>query len=94
MTFPKGLLGGLFLAAALVAGGWAGRAHALTPEQALAIAQGDSDSRIAALNERVAAGDTSVLPFVKALLDDEAKVAGGKVLLVQGETVVDAATGA
>jgi urea transport system permease protein len=94
MTFPKGLLGGLFLAAALVAGGWAGQAHALTPAQALAIAQGDVDSRVAALNERVAAGDATVLPFVKALLDDEAKIAGGKVLLVQGEAVVDAATGA
>jgi urea transport system permease protein len=87
-------VGCLCLALLVAMLGWAGRAHALTPEQALSIAQGDSDARIAALNERVAAGDPTLVPFVEALLADEAKVASGKVLLVKGTEVVDAATGA
>ena len=49
-------------------------AHALSPEQAARIAAGDSDARIAALNEAVTAGDASLVPFVQALLSDEVKV--------------------
>ena len=37
-------------------------AWALTPEQAARIAAGDSDDRIAALNETVAAGDAALGP--------------------------------
>ena len=57
-------------------------AWALTPEQAGRIAAGDSDERIAALNERVAAADASLVPFVQALLDDQVKTAGGKAYIV------------
>jgi urea transport system permease protein len=90
MTFLRGLLGGLFLALA----GWAGGAFALTPEQAWRIAQGDSDERIAALNEVVAAGDAKLVPYVEALLADEVKLAAGQALIVRGQTVVEAASGA
>ena len=38
----------------------AGRAAALTPEQALAIAQGDSSERIDALNKAVATADPAL----------------------------------
>jgi len=69
-------------------------AWALTPEQAGKIAAGDSDDRVAALNEAVAAGDTALSPFIQAMLDDTVKVAGGKAFIVQGDKVVDAATGA
>ncbi len=69
-------------------------AWALTPEQAGKIAAGDSDDRVAALNEAVAAGDTALSPFIQALLDDTVKVAGGKAYIVQGDKVVEAATGA
>ncbi|MBL0093207.1 MAG: urea ABC transporter permease subunit UrtB [Piscinibacter sp.] len=69
-------------------------AFALTPQQALAIASGDSDERIAALNEAAAAGADGLGPFVQALLDDSVKVAGDKVFIVQGDKAVDAATGA
>ncbi|MFO1326835.1 MAG: urea ABC transporter permease subunit UrtB [Rubrivivax sp.] len=58
-------------------------AQALTPEQAARIAAGDSDDRIKALGEAVAAGDSGLPAFVKALLDDEVKVAGGKAYLVK-----------
>ncbi|MBK7529533.1 urea ABC transporter permease subunit UrtB [Piscinibacter sp.] len=69
-------------------------AFALTPQQALAIASGDSDERIAALNEAAASAADGLGPFVQALLDDSVKVAGDKVFIVQGDKAVDAATGA
>ena len=59
-------------------------ARALSSEQALAIAQGDSDARIAALNERVTARDPQLAAYVEALLADEVRVAGSKVYLVRG----------
>jgi urea transport system permease protein len=59
-------------------------ARALSPEQAMAIAQGDSDARIAALNERVTARDPQLAAYVEALLADEVRVASGKVYLVRG----------
>ena len=87
----QGLLGGLFLALSLLI---ANAAHALTPEQALRIAAGDNDERIAALNDAVARGDAALAPFVEALLADEVKIAGGRALVVHDGTAVDAATGA
>lgn len=69
-------------------------AHALTPDQALRIVSGESDSRIAALNEVVTAGDPQLAPFVQAILADEVKIAGGKALIVRDGKAVDAATGA
>ena len=60
-------------------------AHALTPDQAAAIAIGDTDSRIAALNKSAAEADPELVPFVRALLDGEVKTADGKVYVVQGD---------
>ena len=71
----------------------AGRAAALTPGQALAIAQGDSSERIDALNQAVAAADPALAAYVQALLDDEIRLAGGKVWRVQGEQASDAVSG-
>jgi urea transport system permease protein len=88
----RGLLawsGGLFLALVIALPVWA-----LTPEQAVRIAAGDSDARIAALNEVVAQGNAALAPFVRALLADEVKVAGGRALIVRDGKAVDAATGA
>ncbi len=69
-------------------------ARALTAESARAIAAGDSDARIAALNAAVAAGDDALAPFLRALLDGEVKVSPAQVFIVQGDKAVDAATGA
>jgi urea transport system permease protein len=69
-------------------------AFALNGELAGRIAAGDSDDRIAALNEAVAAADPALGALVQALLDDEVKVAGGKAYIVRGDKVTDAATGA
>ena len=69
-------------------------AWALTPEQAGRIAAGDSDGRVAALNEVVATADPALEPFVRALLDDEVKTAGGKAFIVRDGKAVEAASGA
>jgi urea transport system permease protein len=68
-------------------------AQALTPEQALRIADGDSDERLAALAEAVAAGEPALGPYIDALLADEVRFGGGRAVIVQGEAVRDAATG-
>jgi urea transport system permease protein len=92
-----GLLTLLLAALALLATLAHGPAHALTPEQALKIAEGDSDERIAALAEALSAGadkaDPELGPLVEALLADEVKLAGGRVFIVQGGAARDAATG-
>jgi urea transport system permease protein len=70
-----------------------GAALALTPDQALRIAQGESDARIAALNEVVLAADPALAAYVQALLADEVKVAGGKALIVRDGKAIEAASG-
>ncbi len=69
-------------------------AHALTPEQAARIADGDSDARIAALDEAVAAADPALAPFLQALLADEVRVAAGRAYVVRDGRAVPAAGGA
>ncbi len=99
MRRPRGL-GALatalvsLIAALLLAVLCTGRAHALTADQALRIVSGESDARLAALNEVVAAADPALQPFVQAILADEVKVADGKALIVRDGKAADAATGA
>src|SRR5215510_12841231 len=69
-------------------------AWALTREQAARIAAGESDDRIAALNEVVAAGDAGLVPFLQAMLADEVKIAGGKAYVVRDGKTVEAGSGA
>jgi urea transport system permease protein len=77
----------------LLALGIAASAHALSAEQARAIAAGETDDRIAALNGAAAAGDTTLARFVQALLDDAVKLTPAQVLIIEGDHAVDAATG-
>ncbi len=97
MTRPVGLRAFLrkgwrsLLGAALFA--LSGVALALTPEQALRIAQGDSDARIAALDEVVAAADPALKTYLQALLADEVKIAGDRAIVVHDDKPTDAATG-
>jgi urea transport system permease protein len=81
------LLGCLLLA-------WCANVWALTPEQAHRMAAGDSEDRVAALNEAVAAADPALPAFITALLADEVKAAAGRAYTVRGAVVTDAATGA
>jgi urea transport system permease protein len=69
-------------------------AYGLTPEQARALAEGDTDDRLAALSRAAAEGTDGLGDFVQALLDDEVKVAGDRVVVVRGSRVMDAASGA
>jgi len=63
-------------------------AHALTGEQAQAIAIGDADSRIAALQAAVQTPDEATLIFLQALADGTVKiVAGQAVVLRDGKPV-------
>jgi urea transport system permease protein len=65
------------------------QAFALAPDVALAIASGEVDSRIAALNKAAADGDVTLAAFVDQILADEVKVAVGKVYFVKGDKVTD-----
>src|SRR5262245_59601211 len=51
-------------------------AHALTPEQALAMASGENEARIKALNAVLASPDDRTIAFIQALADDAVKVTG------------------
>jgi urea transport system permease protein len=72
-----------------------GTAHALTPAEALTLAAGESDERIAMLNRLAAAGDEKGLALIQALSDDAVKVQGEQVLVVAGDgSAADAVSGA
>ena len=88
MRLFRGLFGALLLLSTAFSS-WA-----LTPDQALRIVSGETDARLAALYKVVAAGDVVLEPFVKAILADEVKIAGGKALVVRDGKATDAVTGA
>lgn len=71
-----------------------GAAHALTADQAKAIATGESDTRIEALNKAVAAADDKTAAFIQALADDAVKTAGDKVFVMRADKATDPVTGA
>ncbi|RYF35995.1 MAG: urea ABC transporter permease subunit UrtB, partial [Comamonadaceae bacterium] len=79
----------LLLALCLSAG-----AHALTADQAAAMAIGESDTRIEALNKAVADADDKTAAFIQALADDAVKTAGGKAFVVVDDKATDPVTGA
>lgn len=69
-------------------------AQALTADEARALATGDSDARIEALNQAVAAADDKTAAFIQALADDAVKVAGDQVFVVRDDKGFDPVTGA
>lgn len=71
----------------------ASNAHALTAEEALGMAVGESDARIEALAKAVAQGDDKTAAYLQALADDAVKVAAGKVLVVKDGKGFDPVTG-
>ena len=68
-------------------------AWALDTAQARAIAVGDGDARIAALQEAVARADPGLPAFAQALLDDSVKTTATGVFIVHGDRTIDAITG-
>ena len=73
---------------------WVHSAHALTSDEARAIAVGESDARIAALSKAVENADDKTAAFIQALADDAVKVAGDKVFIVRDGKAVDPSSGA
>jgi urea transport system permease protein len=70
-----------------------GNAHALTPDQAKAMAVGEGDSRIEALRAAVAGSDDKTVAFIQALSDDAVKVVAGNPVIVNGDKAVDPVSG-
>jgi len=68
--------------------------HALTADEARALAIGEPDARIEALGKAVAAADDRTAAFLQALADDAVKTAGGKVFVVRDDQASDPVTGA
>src|SRR5882757_6828701 len=78
----------------LIALGLAARpAAALDAAAVEKLAFGESDDQVAAVNALVAAGDEKALPLLQALADGAVQSAGKRVLIVNGDQGVDAATG-
>ena len=69
-------------------------AHALTADEAKAIAVGEGDSRIEALRAAVNKPDDKTTAFIQALSDDAVKVVAGKPLIVKDDKGVDPVSGA
>ncbi|MDD2881069.1 MAG: urea ABC transporter permease subunit UrtB [Rhodoferax sp.] len=67
--------------------------HALTADQVKGITVGEADSRVEALGKAMLIADDKTTAFLQALSDDAVKVAGDKILVIQGDKVVDAVTG-
>jgi urea transport system permease protein len=68
-------------------------AHALTPADALALVDGDTDVRIDTLNRLAAEPDDKAAALIKAMSDEAVRVQGERVLIVEGDGAIDAVTG-
>jgi urea transport system permease protein len=69
-------------------------AQALTSAQALALAKGDTESRIKALNALVAEPDAKTMALIQALSDDAVKVTDTAVIVMKDGKGFDPVTGA
>ena len=74
-SFLSRLIACLLLCAAV-------QAHALTAESARAMAAGDTDERIAALQAAIATPDEATVAFIRAMADDAVKIVGGEKAIV------------
>ncbi len=81
----------LALVAVLLA---AGGARALTLDEARAIAVGETEARIAALNKAAAQADAATAAFLQALADDAVKTAGDQVFVMKDDKAHDPVSGA
>jgi urea transport system permease protein len=69
-------------------------AHALTADEAKAIASGDSEDRITALNKAVITADDKTAAFIQAMADDAVKYTEDKVFVIKDDKAYDPVTGA
>ena len=68
--------------------------HALTVDQARAMAIGDSEARVQALNQAVLTADDRTRAYIDALADDSVKANEKDVFVMQGDQATDPVTGA
>ena len=73
---------------------WSGAAHALSPEDAWALAEGDNATRIEALNRLALSDSQRAHELIRALAREAVQVQGQQVLIVENGRWIDAATGA
>ena len=71
----------------------ANHAHALSPEDAKAMASGEPDARIEALNKAVSSADDKTAAFIQALSDDAVKFTKDKVFVIKDGKGFDPVTG-
>ncbi len=88
---PLSILRGCLLALMFLAASPA--TFGLSTDEVRAMAVGDSDERIAAINKAAVGGDPKAQAFFQALLDNEVQVAGDDVFIVRGAKAIDAASG-
>ena len=69
-------------------------AHALTAPQALELAAGEADERVAQLLQLAASDDAQAHALIRALSDESVQLQDGRVLIVQGAEAIDAVSGA
>ena len=69
-------------------------AHALTLEEARAIAIGETDTRVEALNKAAVNADDKTVAFIQALSDDAVKTSGGQLFVVKDGKAFDPVSGA
>jgi urea transport system permease protein len=69
-------------------------AHALTQDEAKAIAVGETDARIEALGKALPGADDKTAAFLQALADDAVKVAAGRLFIVKDGKGFDPVTSA
>jgi urea transport system permease protein len=70
-----------------------GRALALDAKAVQQLATGDNDEKVVAIGAILAEGDPRAATVLQALLDGELQASGTRVLIVKGESGVDAITG-
>jgi urea transport system permease protein len=68
--------------------------HALTADEAKAMASGESEDRIAALNKAVETADDKTAAFIQALSDDSVKFTDKQVYVIKDDKAFDPVTGA
>jgi urea transport system permease protein len=73
---------------------WSAAAHALSPEDAWALAEGDNATRIEALNRLALSDSQRAHELIRALAREAVQVQGQQVLIVDNGRWIDAATGA
>jgi urea transport system permease protein len=83
-----------WLAVALLGLAFSSAAKALSPDDAMALVAGDSDSRIATLNRLSTASDAQAATLIRAMADGAVRMQEGQVIIVRDEQATNAVTGA